>query len=477
MDNGKLAKNTTLFSIALATQKALSFIYFIFFARIIGVENTGKLSFALSFTTIFAMLMDFGLSQVLIRESARDKKAAEKYLANTLGWKLLLSLIIYGAIILIINWLNYPPLTKQLVYIAAIVMLIDSFALSFFSILRGYQDLKFESLGVILNQGAVMICGFIVLWLNWGLVALISVYLIGSGLNLLISYSALKFKYRLPFRINFNFQFFKTMLVLALPFGIAAFFIRIYSTIDTILLSKLADDRAVGLYSVAYKITFALQFIGVAFSASIYPAFCHYYANAKELLSKTFTKSLHYLLLLSLPISVGAILMADKLIGPIFGAEYAPAGPALQLMMAALVFIFLSFPVGALLNACNKQTRNTINLAIVAIFSVIANLILIPLWSYVGSALATLLSYGLLFFLGISVARQIVNYNKKYLWLILLKVSTSGLVMALIVGLLKQRLHFIFVIPIGALVYLIMIVLTQAITKADISQLKILLKK
>ena len=39
-----------------------------------------------------------------------------------------------------------------------------------------------------------------------------------------------------------------------------------------------------------------------------------------------------------------------------------------------MVFVFLCFPIGALLNACSKQTRHTVNLGIVAIFSFVANL-------------------------------------------------------------------------------------------------------
>ena len=73
-----LAKNTTFYASALALQKALSFIYFIFIARFIGVENNGKYSFAMSFTTVFAIFLDFGLTQILIRETSRDPRKHPK---------------------------------------------------------------------------------------------------------------------------------------------------------------------------------------------------------------------------------------------------------------------------------------------------------------------------------------------------------------------------------------------------------------
>ena len=148
----------------MAIQKLLAFVYFIFVARGIGVENTGKYSFALSFTTIFAMFLDFGLTQILIREAARNRENSQKYLANVIGLKLIGSVVVYGAIVLAVNLMGYPEITRQLVYVSGLVMVIDSFSLSFFGNLRGCQNLKYESAGVVLDQLMILpICLFVLL--------------------------------------------------------------------------------------------------------------------------------------------------------------------------------------------------------------------------------------------------------------------------------------------------------------------------
>lgn len=477
MTQDNLAKNTTFFTGALAMQKLLSFVYFIFVARFIGVVNMGKFSFALSFTTIFAMFLDFGLSQILIRESARDKNSSRQYLASIIALKLIGSVVVYGFVILMINWLGYPAITKQLVYVSGIVMLLDSFTLSFFSILRGHQNLRYESYSVVLNQLIVLVFGLIVLKLNFGLVALIGVYLIGSLFNFFYAAALLKIKLGIVPQIDWNWLLIKKILKLALPFAIAGFFIRLYSSIDIILLSKLVNDQAVGLYSVAYKITFALQFIAVAFSASIYPAFCDYFINSREKLAKTFVKSMYYLMMLSLPISVGVITLADKMIRPVFGAEYVDSVLTLQILISALVLVFLCFPVGAMLNASNRQTRQTINLGLVALFNIILNLILIPVFSQAGAAIAALISYVLLFTLGIVVVEKIVQYDKKYLLISLAKIIFSCLVMGLVVLVLKNYWHFILVSGFGVLVYLTVLYLIKGWTKNDFIPIKSLLCK
>ncbi|MEK7653109.1 MAG: flippase [Patescibacteria group bacterium] len=477
MTKQSLAKNTTYLTVALAIQKLLAFVYFIFVARGIGVENTGRYSFALSFTTIFAMFLDFGLTQILIREAARNRENSQKYLANVIGLKLIGSVIVYGAIVLAVNLMGYPEITRQLVYVSGLVMIIDSFSLSFFGTLRGCQNLKYESAGVVLNQLAVLLIGLLVLKLQLGLVVLIGVFLVGSLVNFLISFSALRFKYKIKPQIRFNLQIIKHLLVLALPFGIAGFFIRIYSSIDIVLLSKLADDKAVGIYSVAYKIAFALQFVGVAFSASVFPAFAHCFVSSKEELAKTFTKSMYFLGVLASPIAVGLIMLSDKIIGPVFGAAYIASSSPLKIFMLALIFIFLCFPATAILNACNRHTRNTVHLGVIALVNTVLNLILIPIFSYNGAAFATLFTYILLFGLSMAVVGQIINYDKKYLILSFGKIILSCVLMGILIALLNNYWHFIFIIPVAAIFYFLVLFLMKGLVKEDFFQLRSLLFK
>ena len=472
-----LAQNTFFFTVSLAIQKAISFLYFILIARAISVDDLGKYSFALSFATIFSIFLDFGTTQILTRESARKKENSQTYLSNVLGFKLLASIFVYLLIVLAVNLMGYPEITKRLVYVTGLVIVLDSFSVAFYSVLRGLQNLVYESYGVIINQLILLGLGFLVLKLDLGLVVLMSVYLAGTLFNLFYSTAFLSLKYKIFPQPQFSKDLIWQIIKLSLPFAMAGVFIRLYSYMDVILLSKLTNDTAVGIYSVAYKVTFALQFIGVAFSAAIYPAFCNYFVSSKAMLAKSFTKSVYYLLIISMPLSVGIITIANKVIGPVFGASYLDSILPLQILMASLVIIFLYFPVGAMLNASNKQTANTTILGVVAVFNIIANLILIPIFSYNGAAISVLLSYILLFSIGLFLVGKIIDYDKKYLVISTLKIIFSCLIMGLVVLTLKNRLHFIFVIPLGALSYIIILYLIKGFSKNDIFQLKDLLLK
>jgi len=453
MSERNLAKNTVFYSVALAGQKALAFVYFIVLARSINVEDQGRFSFALSFASIFAMFLDLGLTSVLIRETAKSREDSEKQLASIIGFKLLASVVIYGIIFVTINVMGYPALTKELVYVSGLVMLLDSLSLSVYGAIRGHQNLFFESVGVILNQLAVMALGITALLLKMDLRIVMAAYLIGSLFNFIWSVFNLRRKFQVKTRINFNWQLIGGLLAMSAPFALAGIFNRIFSSIDVVLLSKLSGDFAVGIYSVAFKIAFALQFVALAFSASLYPAFSHYFAHSQEKLVRLFEKSMYWLIFLSLPLAGGVMAIADQVVGQVFGSEYYASVLPLQILMASMIFVFLCFPVGALLNACNRQSRHTFNLGLTAAFSFLANLILIPLFGYNGSAAANLLSYLLLFTLGIIVAGQVINYDRKFLWLAFIKSFLTTLAMMAAVWWLKLEWHFIIVIAIGTAVY------------------------
>lgn len=144
-----IAKNTTWFTGSLVLQKILSFIYFWYISNQLWPDDIGKYVFALSFTTLFSIFIDLGLSPILIRESAKLTNKSNDYLKNVLAIKIPLAVFTVLAAILVINFSQKSDLIKLLVYLACIVMVLDSFTLSFYSIFRSARNLKYESLGAI----------------------------------------------------------------------------------------------------------------------------------------------------------------------------------------------------------------------------------------------------------------------------------------------------------------------------------------
>ena len=78
----RIAKNTGILLASQITSRLLAFFYNIYTARYLGAEGFGTLSFALAFTGVFGIFSNLGLNTLAVREVARDRSFAGKYLGN-----------------------------------------------------------------------------------------------------------------------------------------------------------------------------------------------------------------------------------------------------------------------------------------------------------------------------------------------------------------------------------------------------------
>lgn len=472
-----IAKNAVLMTLASAGQKVISFVYFTIIARSIGVEGTGKYFFALSFTTVFVVFVDLGLTNVLVREAAKAKDKIQEYFSVILATKFILGIATYIAAIVTIRLLGYQLETRHMVYLSAITMLFDSLHLTLYGVLRAIGELKYEAISITASQFITLILGSVFLYFDFPLIYLILAFTIPSALNVLYAAFVLRYQHGVSLRPMYNRDIFRHLAGITVPFALAAILARFYSYFDSIILSRLAGDAAVGWYSIPYKITYAFQFIPLALVAALYPRFSEYFEHNKEKLSFLYQEGIKYLLLLVCPIAVGISVLARDIVLQVYSPEYLPSILPLQILMAGLVFSFVSFPVGAFLNACNQQKMQTGIVAFVLGVNIFLNLMLIPVYSIVGAAIAALVGNIILTGLGYYVAQRITPIAHGYMLRTVAQVGGSVAIMGVAVYYMKFFAHFTIAILVGAVVYIAMLFLTRTVTQAEISEVKQLLNR
>lgn len=476
MESKSIAHNTAWMTIASIGQKIISFVYFTILARNIGVENTGRYFFALSFTTIFVVFVDLGLTSVLVREGAKAKEKIQNYFSTVLSIKIFLGILTYIAAIITINLMGYAIETRHLVYLSAVTMLFDSLHLSVYGTLRAFGNLRYEAIGTICSQFLTMVLGTCFLYAGLPLIYLIAAFTIPSFCNVCYSSIILHKNYKVKFAPRYDSAILKFMAKIAIPFALTAIFTRLYAFADSILLSKLAGDEAVGWYSIPYKITFAFQFIPLALAASLFPRFSEYFVSDKQKLARAFEQGMKYLMLIVFPIAIGIGVLAHDIVIGLYKEQFINSVLPLQILMASLVFLFLSGPVSTLLNACDRQVTQTGIIGFVAITNITLNIFLIPRFGVVGAAMAALAGNFLIFAIGYYFAPKITQISHKYLLKTTLQVMASTGIMGIVVYQVNQLSNFIIAILVGAIVYCAMMFMTRAIKKDDIVKLFRLIK-
>lgn len=463
------AKNTFYLLVAYAYQKVVALFYFIILARYLGADNFGKYTFAISFTAFFAVLIDFGLFAVLTREIARDKEKTKSYFGNILTFNIISSALVFFIIYLAINLLNYPLLTRQLVYLNILVIFLDALALCLYHVFRGHLNLKFESLGIVVHKTIMLIVGLILIYLRAPIILMVLPLVAGSSLYLINAVIFFKKKMHSWPWPSFNKRIMKSLLILAWPFFVTGIFSKIFATSDTIILSLKAGDRFVGWYSAAQKLTLAfLLLIAGSLSTALYPAFSYYFVHSREYLKKLFAQGIFYMVLITIPLSLGLIVLARPLILFIYGPDYLSAVPALIILSMSLPFMFLDYIISGFLNACERQKTNTLIHGLGAGMFVALNLLLVPAFFHVGSSLAVLISFLFLFIMEIYWSRKIIQINWLYLFKKFVLVCLVSLLMSAVLLIIKGQLPVILTASIGVVIYFAFAYLSGLIRKQEL---------
>jgi len=181
--------------------------------------------------------------------------------------------------------------------------------------------------------------------------------------------------------------------------------------------------------------------------------------NKAEEMKKILQKSLALVLGVALPIALGGLIVAKPFITLLFGSEYSDASPAFQILMFTLFFVFPGTIISNAIFAYDRQRLFIFSMAGGAILNIVLDILLIPSYSIVGSAVATLISQ--IFINGYNwyQLKKIISFTVLNN---LGKVSISALAMAGIVILLAVlNTPVIITVIIGALVFLVSLIILK----------------
>lgn len=472
-----VTKNTAVMTIASVGQKIISFVYFTLIARYLGVEGTGKYFFAISFTIVFSVLADLGLTNVLVREAAKTKDRLQTFLSTVLALKLGLSAVSILFLVIALWLLQYSAETRLLVYVAAITMVLDTIHLTLYGVLRALGELRYEAIGIMGSQFVTLIIGGVCIWLRFPLIAFLWTFTIVSFLNVFFVVIIVRRRYGLFPLPVYDTVMARSLVIITAPFALAAIFARVYGYIDSILLSKLAGDAALGWYSIPYKISTAFQFIPVALVAALYPRFSEYFVTHKDRLADIFLRALQYMLIVAAPITVGIVVLARDIIVVLYTEAYINSVRPLQFLMVGLIFTFLSFPIGALLNACNRQRTQTTIVGMAMVVNIVLNLVFIPRFGVLGAALASLISASALCLGGYMIVPQIIRIRHWLLLKTVLQLTVAAGGMGVVVWLGAESLPLVVRILIGGIVYGVLLLATGAINRQQLRDALLLIRQ
>ena len=460
IEKKRIVKNSALTFTNNMLSKILTLILVIFLARYLGVEGYGKLSFVLSFTGLFAVFGNFGLSILLKRLVSREKNKVSNYFSNALVISSILNILTFFVIMIFAWMLRYDDLTIKLIFIGALFVIFQNFKTSFQSVYEAFERMHYVFWTRLSKVVLRLVLVLFFIYMQQGLEIILITYALVEFIMMFVDFWVYN-KYIEKLRFKFETKLWKGMMKSAIPFGVAGVFMTIYDKIDVTMISKMVPNPnvAIGFYSSAYELMSSLMFIAIAISTSLAPIAYRAFLYNKKKLIKIYQDSFKLFLILSIPIAVGGTILADKIIYLIYGTQYSGAIPALKVLIWATIFNFQMFAFGLALNSMNLEKETMKATIYSVIFNVVTNLIFIPIYGYMAAAYTTVgsvLVYSTYCY--IVTSKKLVKINLiKILAPILLSATLMGFVLILI----KNHFHVLILILLGMIIYFLLIYLNK----------------
>lgn len=461
-DARTIAKNTTVLYIAQMITLVLGFFITIYTVKYLSVDNYGILSAALALTGIYVVINDLGLGTLTVREVARDTSLARKYVGNTTVMKIFLSILTFLLTVLTVYIFGYDDVTVTVIYILTIAFIFNAFSSIFYSIFQAHQKMEYQSVATILNSVVMLIGTFLAIYLGLDVIAFALVYLAANAINFIYILITYVWKFYLP-NVEMDLDFWKPTIKEALPLSITSIFNVLVFRLDSVMLSVMSGMGAVGFYNAAFRLMEALIVFPAVYTTAIFPVFSALYGSSQKTLKTGYVKSFKYLTILSLPIAVGITLLAEPIILLLYKPIYTPSILTLQIVVWVLPFIFINYIQGSLLTAMNRQVTFLKITAVSLVLNVGMNLILIPMYSYLGAAFATVITEAFSVTLIFYVLSKLVAKVK--VREIIFKPAIACLVMALFILLVKTNLFVVIIISI--VIYFAVLVALKGFTTED----------
>lgn len=176
----------------------------------------------------------------------------------------------------------------------------------------------------------------------------------------------------------------------ALPFAAAFLALTVFYKADVLILSRARPGVDVGLYTAAYKLVDIAQALMLAVIVATYPRLARAAAQRSAGEDWAGTRLAELALLLVAPVAALAFLLRDPILGSLYGAQYQEAGTPAAFLMLALAPLSLNLLGGYILAAADRMKPMAMLYGGAALVKLTAVAILAPRWGGSGVAAAML---------------------------------------------------------------------------------------
>jgi O-antigen/teichoic acid export membrane protein len=459
-------QNTGVLTFAKILRPFLSILLIRTISQLMGPEGQGDYTTIFSYILLFEIISAFGMKTLLVREIAQNKELGQKYYLHSIGVAFPMSVFSMIAMWGLVLLLGFEIHMMHAALFLAVSLIATGLNECSEGILIGYE--KIQMIGIIwaIENVLRVLISVLLIKNGHGLFALVIVY-VALRYAILIFFTVYVFIFlgrpKLRLEKSFYFQLIRTARI----FFIITIFVTLYWKTDILLLHKLKGNYDVGIYDGAYRFFGIIIVVISQFVLSLFPVISEYFKSNKQVFAAVCKKTLKYFLILVFPCVTILMFASGPLVLLIFGEEYKASIPILRILTLIIIPYGIKEIFAHMLIASDNQKIDMMINGIGVCFNVILNLLLIPKYSYLGSAIALLTSMVLFLVIQfVFISKRVLDIHLRELFRFLaVMVLSLGIMILFIFG-----FKFMGIIPaaiLSCVLYFICVWFFKLISKND----------
>ncbi|TAD86583.1 MAG: polysaccharide biosynthesis protein [Bacteroidetes bacterium] len=433
----KLAGQTLWYGVPTIASRFLGYLLSIFLFRLYGPVSTADITQVYALIPFLNILFTYGLETAYFRFA--QTQSDTKTLYNTLTWSLVLSTLLFSALLLhfttplaqALSLGQNPEYFKWMVYI----LFFDTLSVLPFAQLRQTeQPRKYALIRVISVIVPILIVVYyllicpplyaqnpqsLLLWWyrpNIGVGYYIIANAVASALTFLLLFGQWK-----SVRLRFDPGLWKKTMVYAYPLVIVGFGGMINEMLSRLMYSKVLDlaeleeKRQLGIFGASYKVAVLITMFIQVFKMAAEPFFFKQSTQANA--QRTYARVTKFFVIACCFMWLGIALNLPWIARLAYGknyAEYAEGTSIIPILAMGSVFLGVYYNLSVWYKLTNKNWTGAWITIAGAVITVLLNLWWIPYFGYNGSAWATCICY--FFMLIASYVLGQKHYRIPYAW-------------------------------------------------------------
>lgn len=415
-DLSVLLSSATLVLFGSLLYSGSSLIERIVIARTLSLGAYGRVSTGIAILEFCSTLALIGLTQGVPRYMSRfdDERDRRGVWLAGLGIAAVLGCCVAGVLVLGVDWITprlfdrAGPTSRELLILFALSIPIYAGMSVGVSGIQGYEVTIYRTYAQDLLYPTVRLVVLgVLLYVGFGATAAGYAYLLAVAVGFLASHVLLARLMPLvgPFRTHT-----REIVTFSFPLILATLITVMLLRTDTLMLAYFRPDREVGLYTTAYPLAGAMSLVLAAFGFLYLPMTSRLDAeDRRDEVNELYQVTTKWIYVVTFPAFLAFVVFAEDVLAVFFGPQAIPAGPALAILSLGF---FVSAAAGRsreTLSALGNTVAVLVSNAVAFVLNFVLNLLLIPVYGFLGASVASASAYTLLYAVVYVILRR--NYG------------------------------------------------------------------